>query len=442
MKQRTSREIILAILALVVLGLIGFWIMRSRSAQKTVDNIQATPSQSALAQTTSEATAAQPTHLPATVVPASFTPAPISCVVISRIPTPSATESSLFPPPSSADWSVGPDTASVTFMEYSDFQCPYCAMLATVLTQLHQAYPDEVRVIFRHFPLPAHDKSLLSAQAAEAAGKQGKFMEMYDFLFAQQNTWSIMSVEDFNSWLKTQAPTLGLNGDQFNADLTNPEIVMKITQAQQEGQKVGIPGTPFILINGKPYQGPRDLENLTAIVKLFDLQKRQFEQCPPMTIDESKQYVATIKTQAGDVVVRLFADKAPFTVNSFIFLAKNGWYDGVPFHRVLPGFVAQAGDPSGTGFGSPGYAYSNEIFPGLNFDKPGLLGMANAGPNSNGSQFFITFAPTPDLNGSYTIFGEVIQGMDVVRALTPRDPDKGGDLPPGTKIIGIAIQEQ
>jgi cyclophilin family peptidyl-prolyl cis-trans isomerase len=315
-------------------------------------------------------------------------------------------------------------------------------MLAPVLAQLHQTYPQEVRVVFRHFPLPGHDKSLLAAQATEAAGKQGKFFEMHDYLFANQATWTAMSVEEFNTWLKTQAPTLGLNGDQFNADFASPEIVQKVTQAQQDGQKMGIPGTPFILINGKPYQGPRDLENLTAIVKLFDLQKRQFDQCPPMTIDPSKQYVATIKTEMGDIVVHLFADKAPFTVNSFIFLAKNGWYDNVPFHRVLPGFVAQAGDPSGTGFGSPGYAYGNEIYPGLNFDRPGLLGMANAGPNSNGSQFFITYVPTPDLNGNYTIFGEVIQGMDVAQQLTPRDPDKGGELPPGTKILSITIQEQ
>ncbi|HEX7974682.1 MAG TPA: peptidylprolyl isomerase, partial [Anaerolineales bacterium] len=152
--------------------------------------------------------------------------------------------------------------------------------------------------------------------------------------------------------------------------------------------------------------------------------------------------VATLHTEKGDIAMDLYADKAPLAVNSFIFLAKQGWYDGVTFHRVIEGYIAQGGDPSGTGFGTPGYAFDNEISPDLKFDSPGILAMANAGPGSNGSQFFITLAPTPKLDGNYTIFGKVISGMDVVEKLSPRDPSQGLGLPPGDKILSVSIDEK
>jgi cyclophilin family peptidyl-prolyl cis-trans isomerase len=181
--------------------------------------------------------------------------------------------------------------------------------------------------------------------------------------------------------------------------------------------------------------------NIASVILLTMLADRQFTQCPPMTIDQTKQYVATLHTSKGDIVIELYADKAPIAVNSFIFLAKNGWFDGVTFHRVIPGFVAQAGDPSGTGYGTPGYYYRNEISPDLKFDGPGVVAMANAGADSNGSQFFITYSAQPTLDGGYTIFGHVIQGMDVATNLTPRDPSQSADLPPGDKIISVTIEE-
>ncbi|MGE5221705.1 MAG: peptidylprolyl isomerase [Omnitrophica WOR_2 bacterium] len=161
-----------------------------------------------------------------------------------------------------------------------------------------------------------------------------------------------------------------------------------------------------------------------------------------MTVDPKKKYTATLHTSKGDIVIQLFPDKAPVTVNSFIFLARNGWFNNVIFHRVIPGFVAQTGDPSGSGFGTPGYAFDNEISPNLKFDKAGVVGMANAGPGSNGSQFFITYGPAPSLNGGYTIFGQVTAGMDVAQKLTPRDPSSGGDLPAGDVIQSVTIEEK
>jgi len=167
----------------------------------------------------------------------------------------------------------------------------------------------------------------------------------------------------------------------------------------------------------------------------------QYSAYPPMTIDAGKEYFALVKMENGDeFTIQLFPDKAPKTVNSFVFLAREGYFNGVTFHRVLDGFMAQGGDPTGTGMGGPGYEFENEDSD-LTFDKEGVVAMANAGPDTNGSQFFITFGPTPQLNGGYTIFGQVIEGMDVVNAITRRDPDTNPSFA-GDAIESITITEQ
>jgi cyclophilin family peptidyl-prolyl cis-trans isomerase len=311
-----------------------------------------------------------------------------------------------------------------------------------VLAQLKAAYPDEVRIVYRHFPLPGHDKALLATQAAEAAGLQGKFWEMHDLLFEQYDIWTAFSPNQFPDWLFENAVDLGLDLDQFKSDLTSDAIVSLAQETQDKAMEIGLPGTPFLTINSIPYQGPNDYASLESIIKANQLKDVQYDECPPMVIDPLKGYNATIETEKGTIVVKLFPDIAPMTVNSFVFLAEDGWFDGVSFHRVLPGFMAQGGDPSGSGMGGPGYAFKNETRPDLTFDRKGLVAMANSGPDTNGSQFFITLAPTPHLDGSYTIFGEVVEGMEVVESLTPRDPSQGGDLPEGDRIISVTIQEQ
>ena len=167
---------------------------------------------------------------------------------------------------------------------------------------------------------------------------------------------------------------------------------------------------------------------------------KSWPMAPHMFIDPEKIYVATFETEKGDIVVELDAKNAPMTTNNFIFLAKEGFYDDTTFHRVIPGFMAQGGDPTGTGTGGPGYTIQDEITPDMHFDRPGLLAMANAGPNTAGSQFFITYAPAPWLDGNFTIFGEVIEGMDVLNQLTPRDPEKD-PTEPGDKLITVKISE-
>lgn len=168
---------------------------------------------------------------------------------------------------------------------------------------------------------------------------------------------------------------------------------------------------------------------------------KQYSSAPPMMIDTGKQYFAAVKmAKGGEFVIQLFPDKAPITVNSFVFLAQNGYFNGVTFHRVLSGFMAQGGDPTGTGSGGPGYEFVNEDSD-LTFDKAGMVAMANAGRDTNGSQFFITFAPQMQLNGDYTIFGQVISGMDVVNGITLRDPNKSPSFS-GDVIESITISDK
>lgn len=166
---------------------------------------------------------------------------------------------------------------------------------------------------------------------------------------------------------------------------------------------------------------------------------KQWKTPPEMVIDPGKNYTATLKTEKGDIVVQLYADKVPSTVNNFVFLVREGFYDGVTFHRVIQDFMAQGGDPTGTGTGGPGYRFADEFHRELRHDAPGVLSMANAGPNTNGSQFFITHVPTPWLDGKHAVFGKVIAGMDTLLAIPPRDPSRARES--GVRIRAIEILE-
>lgn len=160
---------------------------------------------------------------------------------------------------------------------------------------------------------------------------------------------------------------------------------------------------------------------------------------PLLEIDTKKKYQATLSTDKGDIIIDLFTDKVPNTVNNFVFLARQGYYDDTIFHRVIAGFMAQGGDPTGTGMGGPGYQFADEFDRSLKHDKPGVLSMANAGPDTNGSQFFITHVPTPWLDLKHSVFGQVVKGMDVVMSIPPRDPQR--PQYPGVKILKIDISE-
>jgi len=164
---------------------------------------------------------------------------------------------------------------------------------------------------------------------------------------------------------------------------------------------------------------------------------KSWQNPPEMMIDPGKNYQATLHTDKGDISVDLFADKTPITVNNFVFLAQEDFYDGVIFHRVIDGFMAQTGDPTGTGRGGPGYRFKDEFHKELKHDKPGILSMANAGPGTNGSQFFMTHVPTPWLDGKHSVFGQVVDGLDVLLSIPARDPIRPEY--PGIKINSIDI---
>ncbi len=167
---------------------------------------------------------------------------------------------------------------------------------------------------------------------------------------------------------------------------------------------------------------------------------KQYSKAPEMQIDPSKKYTAIMHTDKGDIQIELFAAQAPHTVNNFVALARDGFYDGTTFHRVIKGFMAQGGDPTGTGMGGPGYKFADE--PGglaLKHEGKGILSMANAGANTNGSQFFITYGPTPHLNGKHAVFGRVVSGMEVAEAIRERDPQR--DRQPGDRLNSVDIIE-
>lgn len=327
--------------------------------------------------------------------------------------------------------------------------------MSPLLKRLADAYPNDVRTVYRHFPLPNHPLSFLAAEATEAAGAQGKFWEMEELLFAQQQEWTGQSADAFRKTLSQYAQQIGLDVGKFDSELDQGKHKGEVQAAQDLAMQI-IDHTPFLLLNGQPWPEQQlsflSYNNLVGMTKFFvDLPKKQFKQAPEMTIDKTRSYTATLKTDQGDIAIKLFADKAPIAVNNFVFLARQGWYDNVTFHRVISGFVAQFGDPTGIGFGGPGYVFDNEVT-GLKFDKAGLLAMANSGTQNgkgtNGSQFFITLAPTPQLDAAdpskeanYTIFGEVISGMDVANQLVVRDPQSSPDVA-GSVIKTITIEEK
>lgn len=239
--------------------------------------------------------------------------------------------------------------------------------------------------------------------------------------------------------------------------MTNKKVLAARREAKRKAQQtryIQIAGVGIVILLvalGIWWSLPRDAESVdipvadagdqTACAPFADIPAAEQYNAPPLRIDTGRQYFATVKmATGGEFVMQLYPDKAPITVNSFVFLACKGYFNGVTFHRVLEGFMAQGGDPSGTGRGGPGYQFVNEDSD-LTFDKAGVVAMANAGRDTNGSQFFITFVPTPQLNGGYTIFGQVVQGMEVVNGITRRDPEQLPDFP-GDAMESVIISVQ
>jgi cyclophilin family peptidyl-prolyl cis-trans isomerase len=314
------------------------------------------------------------------------------------------------------------------------------------MARLADAFPNEVQIVYRHFPLnQIHPNAQKSAEASEAAGAQGAFWQYHDLLFERQSQWAQLSTDEARQFFIDLAAELGLDVDQFTADLDSGAYADYVSALEQEAVALGLPGTPSALVNGEIVAGniPIDytvwenyVKTLIAVASI-----PQWDEPPEMTLQEGKTYHARVKMEnGGEFLIELYPESAPQTVNSFVFLANEGFFDGVTFHRVLDGFVAQTGDPSGTGMGGPGYTLPNELDPNLSHESEGVVAMANRGPDTNGSGWYITLGPAVNLDGDYTIFGRVVEGMDIVEGLTLRDPATNPDAPPGDAIESITIE--
>lgn len=348
-------------------------------------------------------------------------------------------------PVTDTDWTHGGSADSkITVIEYADFQCPGCSGTAPLLDELQYQYGDDLRLVYRHFPLTGiHDKAFLSAVAAEAAGEQGDFWNYHNILFNKQDEWAGLSVDEARQKFIDYATEAKLDVKQFTTDLDAKAIGERVINAEQAAIAAGLGGTPTILVNGYFFptqQLPLSREGIHFFMNLIRLVEMQYD-TPAQVVDAAKKYQATITTKKGDIVIDLLPELAPVNVNSVAFLAQQGWYDNTTFHRVLPDFMAQGGDPSGLGIGWPGYRCDDEIAPDNVFDKAGLVAMANSGANTNGAQFFITYGPAEHLNGKFTIIGQVVSGQEVVEALTPRDPDEKPDFE-GDTILKMTVTEK
>jgi cyclophilin family peptidyl-prolyl cis-trans isomerase/predicted DsbA family dithiol-disulfide isomerase len=336
---------------------------------------------------------------------------------------------------------AGSPNAPVTIVVFSDYQCPACAFLDVSLKQIRLTHATDVRVIFVNTPLSDRDKDAFATQAVEAADLQGKFWEMHDLLFEKQAEWSALTPAAFESWAVQQAAGVGMDRVQFQTDFKGKTVADRLQQSIRSSTSQPI-SPPILFVNSNSrYTGLADFASLDTVVRMEALSARQFTSCPVWVIDPLKQYVATLHTAKGDVVIQLFPDKAPLAVNNFVSLAQKGWFDGITFYKMLPDFLVMTGDPSETGMGNPGYLFKTEISTSLHFNQPGMVAMDNSGPDTNGSRFLITLAPAAQLYGQYTVIGKVLSGMEVLSVLTPRDPKPGIYLPPGDSLINISIQE-
>ena len=312
-----------------------------------------------------------------------------------------------------------------------------------MLAQLLEMHPEDLRLSLLHYPLMGiHDKASLAGQAAEAAGVQGAFWPMHDLLFDRQPEWSNLEPAAFPDWLITAAGDLDLDTTLFEEDLRGGRFAQRMQDAYDEAYRMGIPGTPFIVINGQRFMIEPSLLNLEQHVRLALLETQRYDEYPPITIQAATEYLAHIHLSIGEVVIQLFPESAPIAVNSFIFLAREGWFDGNAIYRVQPGRYVESGDPSGLGYGDPGYHFYNEIDPTLSFDAPGVVAMSSMGPSTNGSRFIITLGPLPELDGSRTIFGQVLQGLELMNSLQARDPAEDLLLPPEAIIQYVEIEER
>lgn len=333
------------------------------------------------------------------------------------------------------DHVIGPDDALVTIIEYADFQCPYCAGGSLLAMNFQQAHPEEVRYVYRHFPLSFHEKAPMAAYAADAAGKQGLFFEAEKFIYEKKGDWTgLADLDAFDAWLKENITGVSeaLDYDQWLADFESAEIRDAVDGSFDKVAATNLVyGTPSFFANFYVVSNYNVLEDY---LNVFKNQANYRGECPTLAVEEGKAYRAVLDTSDGEIIINLFADKAPNLVSNFIELAQSGWYNGNMFRNVVPGFTAQTGDPSNTGTAVAGYTLADENLNSGAFNEAGAVFMANTGADTNSCQFVIMqdaaayfresiSAANPDmdeetlngrvdsklaaLNADYSVFGRV-----------------------------------
>lgn len=339
------------------------------------------------------------------------------------------------PPVGETDWVKGNPDAPVTLIEYADFQCPACASFEPFINSLLEQYPDTFRVVFRHLPLPSiHPLAFISAMAAEAAGAQGLFWEFGEFLYTQQSVWSGLSESDFSEWVVGQAEMMGMDPEQFELDLLDEEKRAELESQTNEYLSMGMNYIPFVIHNGKIM---RSYYTLTQYILVHNLEG--YDTCPAWVVSPTKTYTAKINTDAGEILVDLDLEGAPLAVNSFVFLARNGWFENVKFYNVVEGFIAQAGDVERYG---PGFTVPIETGSDLSFESGGVLGMLSTGTESITNHFFITLGAAATLDGHYSAFGRVQENsMDILNDIVVIDASTNPDLDNATVIHSVEIIE-
>ncbi len=328
-------------------------------------------------------------------------------------PVPEPTNPVLPAVDSSRDHVWGMDNARVTMIEYSDFECPFCARHNDTMDAIKATYPNDVRIVYRHFPLSFHTYAQKAAEASECAADQGKFWEMHDKIFELSKSGYI-SIDS----LKQAATDLSLDRGQFDPCLDSGIKASRVTEDLNQGMVAGVQGTPATFINGELVSGAMPLENFTEIIDNLIAIRNDLAFPGVLPDEQIKNKQIRIKTTKGDIVFEVLPEDAPKAASNFIYLTEQSFYNGLTFHRVEPGFVIQGGDPYGNGTGGPGYTFEDEAV-NLPYNE-GIVAMANAGPNTNGSQFFIMLADH-SLPPNYSIFGRVIAGMDVVKQISAND---------------------
>lgn len=335
-----------------------------------------------------------------------------------------------------SDHVKGNPQAATTIIEYGDFQCPACAVFAPQMKALMETVSDTVRLVFRHFPLPQHDKAIPTARAAEAAALQGKFWEMHDLLYEKQGEWSAKPLSEITATLKSYAEALQLDVARFERDLASEAVAARVQRDADSAKAANVSGTPAIFLDGSeiPVQAfqqpdtPAQLRNYAErraqsvaglSAKTFDFTK------PEQVTSKDAKYVMTVKTSRGEIVAELDPSLAPVNVNATVFLAQQGYFDGAPvvLNDQQIGAILM-GNP--TAAGNPGFECGVELTPGA-MSKPGVVALFGDN-NVSSAQFIFTYSPTLELDGRFSVIGQITSGLDVVKALTAAQGDAKADV--------------